>query len=155
MEGNISNEMCLWGLFRLEKESTAVRYVKFSRCDNIVSVGWNWRVNIYESGRDKFCEPAVTWTQDAGHKSDIWAVAICDPGIMATGSFDGTIILWNYTSGHEEKQLRPPDFSVEEGKDSTKVTCLMFYQTEKVNGEVDTFLLSAGPNNAIHMWQVG
>ncbi|XP_028973782.2 WD repeat-containing protein 49-like [Esox lucius] len=35
-----------------------------------------------------------------GHKDDILCVAQCPPSLLATGSYDGEVIVWNLASGH-------------------------------------------------------
>ncbi|XP_060707433.1 WD repeat-containing protein on Y chromosome-like [Hemiscyllium ocellatum] len=47
--------------------------------------------------------PSHLWADDAmqknGHKDDILSVVLCAPNLLATSSYDGAIIIWNFTSG--------------------------------------------------------
>lgn len=57
--------------------------------------------------------PRLTWREESpngrpqsfvlpqrnGHKEDILCVAHCPPALLATGSYDGEIIVWNVVSG--------------------------------------------------------
>lgn len=43
-----------------------------------------------------------------GHKNDILCVAHCPPSLLATGSYDGEIIVWNLVSGTIQCQFVGP-----------------------------------------------
>uniref|UniRef100_A0A3P8XSW6 WD40 repeat domain 95 n=1 Tax=Esox lucius TaxID=8010 RepID=A0A3P8XSW6_ESOLU len=47
-------------------------------------------------------KPQPPWQDDLrmGHKDDILCVAQCPPSLLATGSYDGEVIVWNLASGH-------------------------------------------------------
>uniref|UniRef100_A0A3Q1IFA4 WD40 repeat domain 95 n=1 Tax=Anabas testudineus TaxID=64144 RepID=A0A3Q1IFA4_ANATE len=56
-------------------------------------------------------KPQTTWQDDLknGHKEDILCVVHCPPCLLATGSYDGEIIVWNVVSGCiQGRFLSPP-----------------------------------------------
>uniref|UniRef100_A0A8C4ZBL7 WD40 repeat domain 95 n=1 Tax=Gadus morhua TaxID=8049 RepID=A0A8C4ZBL7_GADMO len=52
--------------------------------------------------------PQPAWPDDlrGGHREDILCLAQCPPALLATGSYDGEILVWNGVSGHIQCRLR-------------------------------------------------
>ncbi|XP_048575994.1 WD repeat-containing protein on Y chromosome isoform X3 [Nematostella vectensis] len=70
----------------------------------ILTVGWNRKIVIYYDDKETFViRPDVGWKGGQVHQDDILASAYCSPNLLATGSFDGDIILWNLD---REKMIR-------------------------------------------------
>lgn len=69
---------------------------------------WTWRTFICCSClRDSHSD--VVFLQKNGHKEDILCVVHCPPCLLATGSYDGEIIVWNVVSGCiQGRFLSPP-----------------------------------------------
>ncbi|KAG7264634.1 hypothetical protein CRUP_034508 [Coryphaenoides rupestris] len=53
--------------------------------------------------------PQPAWPDDLrnGHREDILCMAQCPPALLATGSYDGEILVWNAVSGHVQARLPP------------------------------------------------
>ncbi|XP_065898350.1 cilia- and flagella-associated protein 337-like isoform X2 [Dysidea avara] len=68
----------------------------------ILSVGWDKRITTFPDVADVLTVyPDEFWQCEGGqthHKDDILCVAYCRPNYLATGSFDGQIIVWNVDS---------------------------------------------------------
>uniref|UniRef100_A0A3Q2PCS4 WD repeat-containing protein on Y chromosome-like n=1 Tax=Fundulus heteroclitus TaxID=8078 RepID=A0A3Q2PCS4_FUNHE len=62
--------------------------------DYVAAVGRDRRIDIYP-------RPQPSWKDDlkSGHKEDILCVVQCPPSLLATGSYNGEIIVWNAASG--------------------------------------------------------
>uniref|UniRef100_A0A672ZEV3 WD40 repeat domain 95 n=1 Tax=Sphaeramia orbicularis TaxID=375764 RepID=A0A672ZEV3_9TELE len=54
--------------------------------------------------------PQPSWQDDLknGHKDDILCTAQCPPSLLATGSYDGEIIVWNVVSGRIQCRFVSP-----------------------------------------------
>lgn len=48
-------------------------------------------------------------SQKKGHKEEILCAAHCPPSLLATGSYDGEVIVWNVVSGHMQCRFPSPD----------------------------------------------
>ncbi|KAJ3591497.1 hypothetical protein NHX12_009441, partial [Muraenolepis orangiensis] len=80
-------------------------YLKIHRNVYVLSAGWNRKIDIYtDSPEDprQLQIPQPAWPDDLrnGHKEDILCMAQCTPGLLATGSYDGEILVWNAVSRH-------------------------------------------------------
>jgi len=65
------------------------------------------------AGRDSIVSPC-SWL--VGHKHDVLTVDYWPPNTLATGSYDGAVLLWNLVSGHNLLRLVPPDLPGAQGK---------------------------------------
>ena len=43
-----------------------------------------------------------------GHTADVLCIAQAPPSVLATGDFDGVVIIWNVESGAVRHKLTPP-----------------------------------------------
>ena len=73
----------------------------------VVSTGWNGLVTVWEDlgGIASKQEPR---RQMRGHGSDVLCVAEHHPGTVASGDFDGHVIVWNLDNGGKRHKLVPP-----------------------------------------------
>lgn len=53
----------------------------------------------------------MVFSQKEGHKEEILCAAHCPPSLLATGSYDGEVIVWDVVSGHVQCRFvsPPPD----------------------------------------------
>ncbi|KAM4590287.1 cilia- and flagella-associated protein 337 [Fundulus diaphanus] len=70
----------------------------------VAAVGRDRRIDIYpDVPEDPYHvqRPQPSWKDDlkSGHKEDILCVVQCPPSLLATGSYNGEIIVWNAASG--------------------------------------------------------
>ncbi|ESO83976.1 hypothetical protein LOTGIDRAFT_108617 [Lottia gigantea] len=80
----------------------------------IMAVGWSQQITVYDdSDQDNMYIPASNdWKGGQIHKEDILAIDKCSPSFIATGSFDGEIIIWDIETEKLFIRLRkgqPPD----------------------------------------------
>ncbi|XP_048365057.1 WD repeat-containing protein 64-like isoform X1 [Sphaerodactylus townsendi] len=69
-----------------------------------VSVGWGSKINIFPELNDNIPEGSnfqPDWIEsvEKGHRDDISCVASCPPHFLATGGFDGDVLIWNLVLG--------------------------------------------------------
>ena len=76
---------------------------------HLIGVGWSREVIFWEDSVDvsKECLPT---RRLHGHTEDILTVAQCPPSVLATGSYDGLIIIWNLESGAVKFRLFPEEY---------------------------------------------
>lgn len=104
---NYSNGSCLKELLgNGDAEVTGIRYVQGGyHSQHVVGVGWNRKVTFWEDTDKKTAEVS---RQLAGHTEDITSIAMGEHSVLATGGFDGAVILWNIDSGAIKSRLVPP-----------------------------------------------
>jgi WD40 repeat protein len=93
---NYSNGECLHEMHTLDNtEITGVVHVPDKA--QYLAAGWNRRISSYTIKPNIYTlQPDGIWSTDVPHHSDdILTIAYCPPYYMATGSFDGDIIVWN------------------------------------------------------------
>ncbi|KAG2456686.1 B3GLT glucosyltransferase, partial [Polypterus senegalus] len=103
-------------------------------------------------------KPQLHWQDDLrrGHKEDILCIAQCPPNLLATGSYDGEIIVWNMVSGHIYCRLRTPlpqDCSTIAGIDKS-VSKVIFLKSCAKKNESTSSLVSSGPQGYINFWNL-
>ena len=57
----------------------------------VAAAGWNSKVQLWVDGSK---ERETIHTTMTGHTDDITAITVCPPSLLATGAFDGTVIIW-------------------------------------------------------------
>ena len=84
----------------------------------VVSSGWNGLVTVWEDlgGISSKQEPR---RQMRGHESDVLCVAEHHPGTVASGDFDGVVIVWNVDNGGKRHKLIPPPPSEADANESS------------------------------------
>ena len=73
----------------------------------VVSSGWNGLVTVGGFGRN-IVKAGAAGRQMRGHESDVLCVAEHHPGTIASGDFDGVVIVWNVDNGGKRHKLIPP-----------------------------------------------
>ncbi|KAJ8368500.1 hypothetical protein SKAU_G00085280 [Synaphobranchus kaupii] len=162
---NFNNGQCL-KIFRKDHGSAEVcdcTYLNVNRNTYIISVGWNRRIDIYfDSAEDlhHVQSPQPPWQDDlkSGHKEDILCVAQCPPSLLASGSYDGEIIVWNLVSGHVQCRLvapLPTDYTHSEDVDKSALS-LVFLRTRApgIAFISAACLVSSGAQGYVHFWNV-
>ncbi|KAJ8256464.1 hypothetical protein COCON_G00186160 [Conger conger] len=162
---NFNNGQCL-KIFRKDHDSAEVcdcTYLNVNRNTYIISVGWNRRIDIYfDSAEDPHHVqgPQPPWQDDlkCGHKEDILCVAQCPPSLLASGSYDGEIIVWNLVSGHVQCRFTTPvldDCDPSEDVDRSALS-LDFLKTRAVGVRFISaaWLVSSGAQGYVHFWNV-
>uniref|UniRef100_A0A667XLA7 WD40 repeat domain 95 n=1 Tax=Myripristis murdjan TaxID=586833 RepID=A0A667XLA7_9TELE len=70
-------------------------------------------------GQSGINDPACFCPQRKDHKDDMLCIAQCPPSLLATGSHDGEIIVWNVVSGHTQCRFHsplPPEYQNVQGE---------------------------------------
>ncbi|XP_034024275.1 WD repeat-containing protein on Y chromosome [Thalassophryne amazonica] len=160
---NFNNGQCLKTLQR-DGECLEVydcTYLTAHSNNYVMSVGRGRKIDIYaDIPEDPHIQrPRPSWQDDLknGHKDDILCVAQCPPSLLATGSYDGEIIVWNMISELIQcRFLSPPpcEHQNAEGLDAL-VSSLIFLR----NSSFQQFascpaLLSSGATGCINVWNV-
>uniref|UniRef100_A0A3B3R441 WD40 repeat domain 95 n=1 Tax=Paramormyrops kingsleyae TaxID=1676925 RepID=A0A3B3R441_9TELE len=127
---NFNNGQCL-KIFR-EGESHKVcdcAYLTVNR-KYVMSVGWDRRIHVYP--------------QRSGHKDDILCMALCPPTLLATGSHDGEVLVWNMVSGHLQCHIL-----------TISVLSILFMRTQLLNtGHMAAACMVSSGARYIHFWNV-
>ncbi|XP_030007934.1 WD repeat-containing protein on Y chromosome-like [Sphaeramia orbicularis] len=138
-------------------------FLKVHRNSYVMSVGRDRRIDIYSDIPEDLHHvqrPQPSWQDDLknGHKDDILCTAQCPPSLLATGSYDGEIIVWNVVSGRIQcRFVSPPQDGHQnaEGLD-TSVPSIIFMKNSKLQqiSAANTLLLSSGAKGFINLWSV-
>ncbi|XP_039601667.1 WD repeat-containing protein on Y chromosome [Polypterus senegalus] len=160
---NFNNGHCLRTLKKdgNSDEVSDCIYVTMNRNRYVMAVGWDRRIDIYFDQADDLHhvqKPQLHWQDDLrrGHKEDILCIAQCPPNLLATGSYDGEIIVWNMVSGHIYCRLRTPlpqDCSTIAGIDKS-VSKVIFLKSCAKKNESTSSLVSSGPQGYINFWNL-
>lgn len=101
----------------LEKEVTAVHYILEHGGTNdisnrfIVTAGWDRKIKVFvdETDSGDAAEPVriMPGKEDSqrGHADDVLCIAHCPPHTLASGSYDGTILVWSLGLGRPKFRL--------------------------------------------------
>ncbi|XP_026232153.1 WD repeat-containing protein 64 [Anabas testudineus] len=134
-------------------------FLKVHRNCYVMSVGRDRKIDIYPDVPEDLCriqKPQTTWQDDLknGHKEDILCVVHCPPCLLATGSYDGEIIVWNVVSGCiQGRFLSPPpaEYQHVQGLD-TSVPSIIFLKLQQFPSA--TALISSGAMGFLNLWNV-
>uniref|UniRef100_A0A3B4WTK8 WD repeat-containing protein 49-like n=1 Tax=Seriola lalandi dorsalis TaxID=1841481 RepID=A0A3B4WTK8_SERLL len=146
---NFNNGQCLKTLKRGEcHEVCDCIFLKVHR-NYVMSVGRDRKIDIYTDIPEDLHHvqrPKPSWQDDLknGHNEDILCVAQCPPTLLATGSYDGEIIVWNVVSGRIQCRF-VPDTSVQ------SIIFLKNLQLQQFSSA--TALLSSG-TTCINIWNM-
>ncbi|XP_066517202.1 cilia- and flagella-associated protein 337 isoform X2 [Hoplias malabaricus] len=162
---NFNNGHCLKVLCREDgvAEICDCSYLQVHRNAFVMSVGWARRIDVYldtpEDSRH-VQRPQPSWQDDLrkGHKEDILCIDQCPPYLLATGSYDGEIIVWNLVSGHIQCRFLSP---LPPHTDDTQIVdrsvlSLVFLRTRAVDSAFSsaTSLISSGPQGHVNFWNI-
>mmetsp|Transcript_26337 Transcript_26337/g.67097 ORF Transcript_26337/g.67097 Transcript_26337/m.67097 type:complete len:1002 (-) Transcript_26337:5721-8726(-) len=94
-----------------DAEISSVLYINEGGLQFIVGAGWNREVIVWEEEEESNepIEPIVSFS--GGHDHDIISMAFTPPAWLATGDYDGRIVLWNLASGTMRQQVYIPEHS--------------------------------------------
>ena len=74
----------------------------------IIAVGWQKHISVFRENefKDQYVDPSV-WEGNVAHTEDILCLAAMKtaPLLLATGSFDGEIVIWNSSTEFANKHL--------------------------------------------------
>ncbi|GMH77331.1 hypothetical protein TL16_g07369 [Triparma laevis f. inornata] len=106
----------------------------------IVSVGWDKRVRMFVDNDDDIVNPhrILPAPGFSGHNDDILCVVHCEPRLLATGSYDGEIVVWSLASGAGRFFLRLSDYE-EFHEDPKEEVGKGGEEVDKVGGELKAF----------------
>ncbi|XP_029373499.1 WD repeat-containing protein on Y chromosome-like [Echeneis naucrates] len=137
-------------------------FLKAHRNCYVMSVGRDRKIDIYPDIPEDFHRvqrPQPSWQDDLnnGHSEDILCMAQSPPTLLATGSYDGEIILWNMVSGSIQCRFVSPrsaEHQNAEGLD-TSVQSIIFLKNLKLQQLwLASALLSSGTMGCINIWNV-
>ncbi|XP_062873393.1 WD repeat-containing protein 64 [Trichomycterus rosablanca] len=159
---NFNNGHCLKILSR-EGESDEIcdcSYLQVHRNSFVMSVGWGRRIDVYLDAPDDthhIQRPQSPWPEDLskGHREDILCISHCPPYLIATGSYDGEIIVWNMVSGHIQCRFQtplPPHADPTHVVDRS-VQSLVFLKT-RTQDPVAASLVSSGVHGSVNFWNI-
>lgn len=155
---NFNNGHCLKLLKKDEKsaEICDCLYLTLHRKAFVISVGWDRRIEIYLDSKEETQfnqRPKPSWQDDvrSGHKADILCIAQCTPHLLATGCYDGEIIIWNVVSERILCRFQTPQQS-----SSYPVLSLIFLKTRAIVPELSSsaWLASSDSKGYVHFWSV-
>ncbi|XP_056905360.1 WD repeat-containing protein 64 isoform X1 [Takifugu flavidus] len=161
---NYSNGQCLKTL-KKEGECRAVLDCIFLRVHSnfyVMSVGQDRNVSIYSDVPADFRhvqKPKPSWQDDQkkGHKEEILCVAHCPPSLLATGSCDGEVIVWDVVSGRMQCRFTspPPDEQQHtDGIDASVTSAIFLKSSELQQFSMATALVTSGAMGYINLWSV-
>ncbi|XP_029027230.1 WD repeat-containing protein on Y chromosome isoform X2 [Betta splendens] len=125
----------------------------------VMSVGRDRKIDIYPDVPEdlrRLQEPQPPWQDDRGrgHREDILCVEHCPPSLLATGAYDGEIIVWNVVSGCiQSRFVSPPpaEYQNIQGLDSS-VTSLIFVKLQQFPSA--SLLICSGAVGFLNLWNV-
>ncbi|KAJ7995130.1 hypothetical protein DPEC_G00241370, partial [Dallia pectoralis] len=170
---NFNNGQCLKTLRKdgVCNELCDCTYLTVHRNTYVLSVGWDRSIDIYSDTPEDphhVQKPQTPWQDDLnrGHKEDILCVAQCPPSLLATGSYDGEVIVWNLASGHILCRLASPmptdcchaqsQTTLSNLEMDSSVSCALFLRSRALHTDFSTAacLLSSGNKGYINFWSV-
>ncbi|XP_016416478.1 WD repeat-containing protein on Y chromosome [Sinocyclocheilus rhinocerous] len=162
---NFNNGQCVKILSRDGRcaEICDCSYLTLHRNAFVISVGWGRRIDIYLDSKEEtqFSQrPKPSWQDDVrnGHKEDILCIAHCTPHLLATGSYDGEIIVWNVVSGRIQCRFQTPQSQQSSSTHirNTSVLSLIFLKTRAFVPELSSsaWLVSSGSQGNVNFWSV-
>ncbi|XP_050985722.1 WD repeat-containing protein on Y chromosome isoform X1 [Labeo rohita] len=162
---NFNNGQCVKILSRDGRcaEICDCAYLTLHRNAFVISVGWGRRIDIYLDSKEETQfnqNPKPSWQDDVrnGHKEDILCIAHCTPHLLATGSYDGEIIVWNVVSGRIQCRFQTPPSQQSSSTQiqNTSVLSLIFLKSRAFVPELSSsaWLVSSGSQGCVHFWNV-
>ncbi|XP_056229293.1 WD repeat-containing protein on Y chromosome isoform X2 [Seriola aureovittata] len=161
---NFNNGQCLKTLKRDGEchEVCDCIFLKVHRNCYVMSVGRDRKIDIYTDIPEDLHHvqrPKPSWQDDLknGHNEDILCVAQCPPTLLATGSYDGEIIVWNVVSGRIQCRFVSPRSAEHpnvEGPDTSVQSIIFLKNLQLQQFSSATALLSSGTTGCINIWNM-
>ncbi|XP_037533806.1 WD repeat-containing protein 64 [Nematolebias whitei] len=136
-------------------------FLKVQRNFCVTAVRKDCRIDIYS---DVFDDRHVqnlqpSWTNDLKncHKKDILCAVHCPPSLLATGSSDGEILVWDLVSGHIQCRFIGPNEAEDQNTEELdpSVPSIIFLKSFKLQQfSSDTALLSSGVKGGVNLWNM-
>ncbi|XP_050394974.1 WD repeat-containing protein on Y chromosome-like [Patella vulgata] len=121
--------------------------------------GWFRYVGVYGDGED--IETLKLWPKK--HEEDILCMAHLNPNLIATGGYDGTIIVWLRETGHTYCRLNAhkgdKDYTRKEYDNLTKnyeaaIEKMLFLETRNYADKDTAVLVASGAEGWVRFWSV-
>ncbi|XP_063763444.1 WD repeat-containing protein 49-like [Eleginops maclovinus] len=131
---------------------------------SILVMGWDRMFTVFrlQSFSQSYVEPSE-WKGGVQHRSDVLCAAFQPPQTLVTGSYDGEIKVWNSSTEHALRKLRPltehregkkTQFNTNNGKEDADncfaITRLFFIPGRTTKGGAD--LVSCGGSGVVRLW---
>ncbi|KAM3616542.1 uncharacterized protein V6R79_019547 [Siganus canaliculatus] len=137
-------------------------FLQVHRSCYVMSVGRDRKIDIYSDTPEDIHHvqrPQPSWEDDlkSGHKEDILCMAQCPPSLLATGSSDGEIIVWNVVSGQMQCRFvspPPPEQPHVGGLDSSVSSIIFFKNSNLKQFSSATALVTSGALGCVNLWSV-
>eukprot|EP01083_Nonionella_stella_P153482 493178_1 len=136
-------------------EVSGLVYVRDRKSKFVISVGWDRKVRIWpdsgESSEGSFAEMPSEEAEETihTHVDDILCISDCPPtALLATGGYDGRIVLWNFMSGVAKGSMLPyPGYLTDTQPEYRAVEMLLWLRSKEV-------LVSCGADGYLRFWNV-
>jgi WD40 repeat protein len=121
----------------------------------IVVTGWNRKVTAFRDFPDQYHVYPTTvlplrGQEDVWHKDDILTMAFCPPNTIATGSYDGIIIVTNIQSGYILHVFNPFEYEVEPSI-NLSIDKALFLST-RIRSKEAASLITSGSDGLLRFW---
>jgi WD40 repeat protein len=145
-------------------ELTAIQGMLVANLAYIVAVGWSREVWVWADQRDNQSFVVSCSRVLRGHRADVTCLDFAAPNMLATGSNDAYVMLWNFGSGQIRSLLlhqpltpqpRVNPSSASAHKFVTTTTCVAVERLAliKLDGETATpLLVTAGSDGRLRLW---
>ncbi|XP_039256207.2 cilia- and flagella-associated protein 337-like isoform X1 [Styela clava] len=146
---NFQNGNCLHE-FESVTEAEVTGIMSFQD-QKILAVGWSRCITLYDDSDPDivYVTASTNWKSGQIHKDDILTMDHCDPNYLATGSYDGTIIVWNEETQQITTKLRDGSSAR-----SAPIEKLLFLQDRFAKKYKNGAVLLSSECGIIHMWCV-
>ncbi|XP_055492768.1 WD repeat-containing protein 49-like [Leucoraja erinacea] len=160
---NYQNGQCIQTLKQVgnrTEEVTDCIYTEIFKNGYIISVGWDKRINVFPDIQDN-CDtqyPLLHWEKETenGHKDDILSVVLCAANLLATSSYGGEVIVWNFVSSFIfSRLLSPTNTNFQELSDEDlSINKLLCISSRAPCERTSATLVASGPRGCIHFWNI-
>ena len=145
-------------------ELTAIQGLLVANLAYIVAVGWSREVWVWADQRDNQSFVVSCSRVLRGHRADVTCLDFAAPNMLATGSHDAYVMLWNFGSAQLRSKLhhqpltpqpRVNPASASAHKFVTTTTCVAVERLAliKLDGETATpLLVTAGSDGRLRLW---
>jgi WD40 repeat protein len=140
-------------------ETTDVLFVEMGTTQYILAVGWDRQISVFVDDTDAFdVEPNRVLDGRGtktiiGHTDDISSITYTSPGIIATSSIDGSIVIWSFESGIIKFVVREPDLELKPQEERAIEKLLFLNSSLKYEGGFNQ-LKSCHTDGHIRLWDV-